>query len=164
MKRCRGLLVVLMLAGCASFDGRTLRPGQSTAGEVTGLMGVPAMELKRPNGDTWMYFPRHPFGRATYVATIGADGVLRGIEQRLNEQNIRSIGAGMRREEVLTLLGPPREVARLPRQQREVWEYPWTREITEMRILWVQFSDDGVVREALEMHDEKAQPGASARP
>ena len=161
MKCVPVMLAALLLSGCASFDGHTLVPGKATAAEVTALMGVPEMELKRPNGDTWLYFPRHPYGRATFVAAIGSDGVLRNIEQRLTEQNIHRISEGMRREEVSELLGPPREVSRLPRQQREVWEYPWRFAVTEMRILWVQFSDDGVVREVIEMHDEKAQPTAS---
>jgi hypothetical protein len=158
MKSAWGVLAVLLLASCASFDGHTLVPGKATAGDVTALMGVPAMQLKRLNGDTWLYFPHHPYGRATYVAIVGADGVLRGIEQRVNYWNIHKVHQGMRKEEVLALLGPPREISRLPRQQREVWEYPWRHAAAELRIMWVQFSDDGVVREIIEMHDEAAQP------
>jgi hypothetical protein len=158
MMRLSGLLAALLLAGCASFDGHTLVPGRATAKEVTTLMGEPALELKRPNGDTWLYFTRYPFGRATFVATLGPDHVLRGIEQRLNYWNIYAVKAGMRVEEVRALLGPPREITRLPRQQREVWEYPWRHAVHELRIMWVQFSDDGVVREVVEMHDDEAQP------
>jgi len=161
MTRMMCVIAALLLVGCASFDGHTLVPGKATAAEVTALMGVPPMELKRPHGDIWLYFPRHPFGRATFVAAIGPDGVLRSIEQRLTEQNIHKISVGMRRQEVNELLGPPREISRLPRQQREVWEYPWRFAVTELRILWVQFSDDGVVREVVEMHDEEAQPTAT---
>ena len=158
-----GLGALLLVSGCASFDGRTLEPGKSTARDVTGLMGEPGMVLKRPNGDTWMYFPRQPFGRATYVATIGPDGLLRAIDQRLTEGNIRKIAVGMRQDEVTELLGPPREMERFPRQQRDVWEYPWLDVWTEMRVLWVQFSYDGVAREVIEMHDNVAQPSADGR-
>ena len=149
---------LLLVAGCASFDGRTLVPGQSGAKEVTTLMGAPALELKRPNGDTWLYFTRYPFGRATFVATLGPDGVLRGIEQRLNYWNIYKIQAGMRTDEVRELLGPPREITRLPRKERDVWEYPWRHAVRELRVLWVQFSDDGIVREVVEMHDHENDP------
>jgi hypothetical protein len=158
MMRIGGFLAALLVAGCASFDGRGLQPGKATAAEVKARMGDPALELKRPNGDTWLYFTRYPFGRATFVATLGADNVLRGIDQRLNYWNIHAVRAGMRAEEVRELLGPPREITRLPRQQREVWEYPWRHAVRELRILWVQFSDDGVVREVVEMHDHEADP------
>ena len=158
MMRIGGFLAALLVAGCASFDGRGLQPGKATAAEVKARMGDPALELKRPNGDTWLYFTRYPFGRATFVATLGADHVLRGIDQRLNYWNIHAVRAGMRVEEVRELLGPPREITRLPRQQRDVWEYPWRHAVRELRILWVQFSDDGVVREVVEMHDHEADP------
>lgn len=161
MTRWTTLLVIVLLAGCASIDGHTLQPGKSSAKEVTTLMGAPAMERKRPNGDTLLYFPRHPWGRQTYVATIGPDGLLRGIEQRVTWQNIYGIRAGMRQDEVEDLLGPPREISRLPRQQRDVWEYPWWHANREKRILWVQFSDDGVVRETIERHDYRDEPEGS---
>jgi hypothetical protein len=151
-------LLVALLAGCASIDGRTLEPGKSTAKEVTSLMGEPAMDVKRPSGETLLYFPRHPWGRKTYVATIGPDGRLRGIDQRVTYDNIHSVRAGMRKEEVRELLGPPREITRLPRQQRDVWEFPWLHGNREKRVLWVQFSDDGVVRETIERHDYQDEP------
>ena len=34
-----------ILAGCASFDGRGLEPGKSSAAEVVALMGAPAEKL-----------------------------------------------------------------------------------------------------------------------
>jgi outer membrane protein assembly factor BamE (lipoprotein component of BamABCDE complex) len=157
LRSCAALLAVL-LAGCSTIDGRSLEPGKSTAKQVMAQMGVPAMEVKRPNGDTLLYFAHHPWGRLTYVATLDANGVLRGVEQRLTYDNIYGIRAGMRKEEVRELLGPPREVSRLPRQQREVWEYPWWLGNREKRVLWVQFSDDGVVRETVERHDYKDEP------
>jgi outer membrane protein assembly factor BamE (lipoprotein component of BamABCDE complex) len=157
LRTCVALLAVL-LAGCVSIDGRTLQPGKSTTKQVIAQMGEPGMEVKRPNGDTLLYFPHHPWGRLTYVATLDSKGVLRGVDQRLTYDNIYGIRAGMRKEEVRELLGPPREVSRLPRQQRDVWEYPWWLGNREKRVLWVQFSDDGVVRETVERHDYQDEP------
>lgn len=157
MMRIWWLLAVMLLAGCASYDGHTLVPGKASAAEVTALMGTPALELKRPNGETLLYFTRYPNGRENFVATIRADGVLHGIEQRLTRLNIRTLAVGMREDAVRELFGPPREISRLQRQQRNVWEYPW-RESREPRILWVQFSDDGLLREVIETHDYKADP------
>jgi hypothetical protein len=160
MRLVRVLLAALLLSGCASFDGRGLEPGKATEAQVRALMGPTALELKRPNGDTWLYFARHPLGRATFVATIGPDGVLRGIEQRLTYWNVHAVKEGMRMEEVRQLLGPPREVSHFERQKREVWEYAW-RDGPRARILWVQFSDDGVAREVIETNDREADPGAT---
>jgi hypothetical protein len=63
---------------------------------------------------------------------------------------------------VRELFGPPGEVSRLPRQQREVWEYKWLY-YDDKRVLWVQFSDDGIVREAINMHDYESDPVSGRR-
>ena len=158
MMRISSGLAALLLAGCALIPGRNLEQGKSTAVEVSAAMGAPALVLERPDGGRLLYFTHWPWGRLTYMASIGPDGVLRGFEQRLTYWNIHKVKAGMRRDEVRELLGPPFEISRLPRQQREVWEYPWLHAAREGRVLFVQFSDDGVVREAIEMHDYERDP------
>ena len=158
MMRALGFLAAMLAAGCAAFDGRTLTPGSSTAQEVASLMGAPALELKRPDGERLLYFERYLTGPAMFVARIGADGVLRSIEQRLVYPNIHAVKDGMRAAEVRELLGPPFSVSRLPRLQFDVWEYPWRHAVRELRVLWVHFSDDGVVRRVVEIHDDKRDP------
>jgi len=148
---------IALLAGCASYSGSSLAPGKSTRAEVEATMGRPAEVLSRPNGDTLLYYSRLPFGREIYVATVGSDGVLRGIEQRLTRQNIAKVAAGAQAKEVRELLGPPFRAVRMERMQRDVWEYPW-REVSDLRILWVQFAADGQVREVIEMHDYESDP------
>ena len=158
MSKIAGILAGLaLLAGCASFSGSSLVPGKSTRAEVEATMGRPAEVLSRPNGDTLLYYSRLPFGREIYVATVGADGMLRGIDQRLTRQNIARVASGTQAKEVRELLGPPFRVVRMARMERDVWEYPW-REIEDRRILWVQFSNDGQVREVIEMHDYESDP------
>jgi outer membrane protein assembly factor BamE (lipoprotein component of BamABCDE complex) len=158
MIRTAGMLIGLaLLAGCASFSGSNLLPGKSTRADVEATMGRPADVLSRPNGDTLLYYSRLPYGREMYVATVGSDGVLRGIEQRLTRQNIAKVASGAQAKEVRELLGPPFRSVHMSRMQRDVWEYPW-REIADLRILWVQFSSDGQVREVIEMHDYESDP------
>lgn len=163
MKLAWTLLAALLVVGCASIDGHTLVPGKSTAKEVTALMGAPALEMKRPDGELRYYFERYQTGPAMFVARIGADGVLRGIEQRLVYQNIHAVREGMRTAEVRELLGPPYSVSRLPRLQFDVWEYPWRHAVRERRVLWVHFADDGVVRRIVEMHDNERDPENDSR-
>ncbi len=159
MTRLLAAWLIVLLAGCAAYTGRGLEPGKATAGDVTALMGPPAMEVKRPNGDTWLYFPRNPWGRVTYVAALGPDGRLIDVEQRLTYDNIHSIKEGQRIEDVRLLLGPPREVWLMPRTGWPIWEYAWWFANKEMRVLWVYYSvDDGVVRRVTEQHDYNDQP------
>jgi outer membrane protein assembly factor BamE (lipoprotein component of BamABCDE complex) len=165
IKTAGTLIGLALLAGCASFSGSNLLPGKSTRAEVEATMGRPAEVLSRPNGDTLLYYSRLPYGREMYVATVGSDGVLRGIEQRLTRQNIAKVASGAQAKEVRELLGPPFRSVYMPVIQRDVWEYQW-HDVEEKRILWVQFARDGVVREVLEMHDFEAEPpsGHSEKP
>lgn len=164
MKPLLGVLLFLLVAGCASFDGRTLVPGKSDAKEVTSLMGAPSMELKRPDGGTHLYFDRQQTGPAMFVARIGADGRLAGIEQRLVYANIHSVKEGMRAQEVRELLGPPFSISRLPRLRHDVWEYPWRHAVRELRVLYVHFDDDGLARRIVERHDYERDPESGPFP
>lgn len=146
-----------LLAGCASFDGRTLTPGKSTRADVEATMGRPAEVLTRPNGDTRLYFSRLPFGREIYVATVGSDGVLRAIDRTLTRKNISGLKEGMTTAQVKELLGPPYRVVYMKLIDRDVWEYPW-RIVEDQRILWAQFSRDGLLQEVIEMHDFESDP------
>ena len=148
-----------LLAGCASFDGRSLTPGKSTRAEVEATMGRPAEVLTRPNGDTRLYFSRLPFGREIYVATVGSDGVLRGIDRTLTRKNIASLKEGMQAQQVRELLGPPYRSVYMKLIDRDVWEYLWT-DVSEMRKLFLQFSTDGILREkndSLDFDNDKSK-------
>ena len=106
MKR---LVLLLMLAGCASFEGAGLVPGQSTAADVESVY----------------YYPRLPWGYATYAARIGPDGRLVAIEQRLTPENIEKVKRGVTRaEEVRDLLGPPWQPMKQAWSGNEIWTYP----------------------------------------
>lgn len=160
MKSLRGSLSLLLVAACmpaGAVAAADLEPGKSTAQEVIAEMGKPALEVKRPNGDQLLYFEKYPWGRSVKAATIGPDGKLRGIEERLTKENIYSIKQGMREQEVRELLGPPREITENKRLKTTEWEYPWLEAAKEKRIFWVSFAD-GVVVKTVEMHDEVAEP------
>jgi hypothetical protein len=153
MKTLLASILALGLSACASYDGRGLVPGQSTAADVETLMGAPTERIAQANGDTLLFYSRLPFGRRMYAATIGSDGRLRGMDQRLTYQSIAKLVPNTSSaKEVRELLGPPYRAVRMNLQERDVWEYPW-QNYDDRRILWVQFSYDGVVREVIELHD-----------
>jgi hypothetical protein len=161
MPGLRGLVMAaatLLLAACASFDGRGLVPGQSTESQVLGLMGPPVESRQLPGGAKAHYFSRLFEGRAMFVATIGPDGVLQSLEQRLTRENIGKLVADQSTaDDVRALFGPPGAVGYLPLKPREWWEYKYY-DYYDRRILWVQFSPhDGIVREVLDMRDWAAE-------
>jgi hypothetical protein len=142
------------LAGCASFDGHSLVPGKSTAAEVEATMGPPHERYGAPGGDSvWMY-SRQPLGRRNFAVTVAPDGVVRSVEQRLTEANLRSLVAGQSTmQQARELLGPPWLVTRNDRMQRIVWSYKMYNLVDIEHTLHVQFSDDGLVREVLMLRD-----------
>jgi len=147
-----------LLSGCASYSGRGLVAGQSTAAEVEALMGKPAERIARPDGGSVLYYPHGPAGRETYAVSLGADGKVETIEQRLTDANIAKLMAGTSTtREARELFGPPARTTHLSRLQRDVWEYPMDSVATPY-ILYVQFSPDGIVREAFKMKDYSAMP------
>lgn len=156
-------MFVVLLPGCASFDGRDLVPGQSTAKEVEALMGVPTERLKLPDGDSTWYYARQPTGRMMYAVRFSPDGVMRSREQLLTERNlVRLARDSSTREQARAIVGPPWQVSRLERQQREVWEYTMLNAELNDYFLYLQFSDDGILREVMMLKDYAKEPGGDA--
>ena len=117
-------LLAICLAGCATYSGSGLVPGQSTVQDVEAVMGEPALVRDAPDGSQVLWYPRLPFGRESFAARIDPHGTLVSIEQRLDPQYIaRLIPDKSTAEDVLDTLGPPYKVYQYPRKQREAWEY-----------------------------------------
>ncbi|HUN67606.1 MAG TPA: hypothetical protein VMU46_02335 [Burkholderiales bacterium] len=165
MIRAKSLAMSLVLgaafvSGCASYDGRGLVPGKSTAAEVEQLMGAPAEKMVEPTGDSVWFYPRGPMGRHTYAVRVAPNGVMRDIEQRLTVENLSKLFAGeTTARDVRVLFGPPSRVFRNDRLQRDIWEYPMKNQIDMDYSLFAQFSYDGVLREALFLRDPKYDAG-----
>jgi hypothetical protein len=154
-------LTVVLLAGCAGYDGRTLVPGQSSAAEVEKLMGPVAEKRAAAGGETILWFPRLPYGRVSYAARIGKDDKLIAIEQRLTRENLDRLSLGVSREsDVRDLLGPPSRIDPFPRQERNAWTYH--AQGIEPQIIVTQFSKDGVLREAYMINDPDYQSQQSS--
>ena len=156
MKFGLSIAAILLAAGCAGYDGRGLVPGQSSAAEVEALMGPASDTRKAANGETVRYYSRLPAGRDMYAARIGPDGRLIAIEQRLTEEYVAKLRPGSSRaDDVRDVLGPPYRVDAFPRLEREIWTYP-AHGLTTDKLLIVQLSGDGVLREVFMMDDPQA--------
>jgi hypothetical protein len=157
-------IALLLLAGCASYDGRGLVPGQSTANDVQALMGTPADRLTAPNGDTVLYYPRGPAGMHTYAVHVSPGGVMRSIDQLLTVENLKKLVPGATTTaQVRADFGPPGRITRLDRQQRDVWEYRMRGADQDPYYLYVQLSGDGIVREVLFLKDYNSEPGGPGK-
>ena len=146
-------LLALCLGACASYDGRGLIPGQSGAADVEALMGRPAERIVNAAGETVWFYPHAPAGRDTFAVRMRPDGTLIAIEQRLVKQNLARVVPGRTTaKEVREFFGPPYQIWRGPVTHREVWDYPMLVD-NRMMNFFVDFSDDGIVREAYLLHD-----------
>ena len=147
-------LAFLVLAGCASYDGRSLTPGVSTAAEVEAVMGAAAERRTGPTGETVLWYPRPPY--ANYAARIGADGKLIAVEQRLSQENVDKLKPGASRAgEVRDLLGPPQRIERFARKQVDAWTYQVQG--FDAQLIVVEISPDEVVRTAYVFSDPDKQ-------
>ncbi len=100
------MLFALLLAGCASYSGRGLVPGEADRAAVVARMGQPALEWTQADGTRVLAYPRGPFGVHTFMVQIGPDGKLRRIDNVLDEAHFAGIRPGMGEEDVLHALGP----------------------------------------------------------
>lgn len=92
-----------------------------------------------------------------YAARIGPDGKLVALEQRLAPEYIAKIAPGRSRaEDARDLLGPTWSTERLPGLMRDVWGYPMLGS-PYRKMLYVQFSGEGVVREVIVMNDPRRE-------
>jgi hypothetical protein len=161
MKPLFAAAALLVLAGCASYDGRGLVAGRSTAAEVEGLMGQPREKLALKDGDTIWFYPRNPMGRDTYAVRVSPDGRVRSVEQTLTVENSARLVAGTSTtRDVREIFGPPNRVIRMGMQQRDAWEYFLYNGVQVPHTLYVQASADGIVREVFLVRDPSLDTGA----
>lgn len=156
MRRALAVCALWAIAGCASYSGYGLQPGVATRDDVIRVMGTPAQRTAAANGETVLWYPRLPYGRESFAARIAPDGKLVAIEQRLAREYFSQLKPNaMRRDDVLALVGPPYRITQFKRLDREVWDYPTPCFMT-CELLVVQFSPDGVMREAFRVQDPEA--------
>src|SRR4030088_1823185 len=98
----------VLIAGCASYSGRGLEPGQSTIEDVEAVMGSPTLVRESADGENTLLSPRLPLGRESFAARIDRDGTLVSLDQRLTAQNIARLRPNQSTaDDGLDILGPP---------------------------------------------------------
>ena len=148
-------LAAIGLYGC-DLALSDLKPGVSTGYEVRDRMGPPTMEWRNEDGSlTWEY-ARTPAGTVNYMIHIGADNILRSIEQVLTEENFARVRPGMTRDEIRHLLGKPAHVTRLDLKRQEVWDWKYKNPFPNIDTYFnVHFDQSGRVVETSRHEDPK---------
>lgn len=115
----------LLLAACASFDGRGLVVGQAVLDDVTRVMGRPKMEWAEADGSRQLAYPRGPMGAKTFMARLGPDGRLLKMENVLEPAFFSRIKSNMTPDEVVRVLGPsePSWTRYFAARDELVWEW-----------------------------------------
>lgn len=117
------LLSAIGVNACDYLNMKELEPGVSTALEVRDRFGEPGMEWRNGDGSiTWEY-SRQPEGTECFMITIGVDGVLRRIDQVLNEESFARVARGMNADEVRRLLGRAASSQFFALKNETVWEW-----------------------------------------
>ena len=125
MKTIVALICALVIAGCASYNGRGLKPGISTVDDVIQLMGQPAMRWQEPGGGELLAYPRGPAGFNTFMVMIDSKGVMSSLQGVLDMQHFALIRQDMTKDDVLRILGPsqPQWTVLFERRDELVWDW-----------------------------------------
>ena len=136
--------ILLAVAGCASYDGRTL-PSGAPESEVKGLMGAPAMEVPVSDGVTRLVYPKGPLGTQTFMADLGPDHRLIAVRNVLTDDVFDGIRAGMTEKDVLAAIGPPNRTMAFSLSNTHAWEYRYLDSWGYLAEFSVTFDANGVM-------------------
>jgi len=156
--------LVFFLAGCASYGGSNLKPGEATFPDVVATMGEPAMRWDDPEGRVQLAYPRGPSGTQTFMVFLGADGRLERIEKVLNSQHFALIENGKSDQAtVLRILGPsqPHWTAYFKARDELVWEWNFCDSWGQLARFDVLFdATSGIVRSSYQRPSPLGRGGA----
>lgn len=137
------MAALALLGGCSLPQPVTI--GDSEA-QVLAARGTPTHRYRIGNEELLEYMTG-PYGQATWMARMGADGRLISFEQVLTEEKFATIEIGSTtREDVLHTIGAPSERTWLRLSRLEVWTYPYRQYDIWDSLMHVHFDHSGIVR------------------
>ena len=163
LARRQCLVLALIIGACATKPN--LVPGQSTEADVRTALGAPTEVRALADGSRLLWYsrplPDTAYGSERMAVTLGPDGKLRSMEQRLAPQYIaKVVPEQTKASDVRDLIGPPSRAYARAGKSGEVWEYElqgFQRPLT----LYIEFSPDQVVQAVYTL--ERSSP-SSDRP
>jgi hypothetical protein len=155
-------LPAMLLAGCASYSGYGLKPGEARLDDVQALMGTPALRWQDADGSVQLAYPRGPLGFHTFMVMLGPNGRLQSIANVLEEESFARIRAGMSKEQVLRVLGPPEPSLTVYFKARDelVWDWRYCQIVGNPAHFLVLFDGtSGAVRSTMALAESSGHPG-----
>ncbi len=103
-----GAALAVLLAGCAlgRYSPSGVPAGASRE-DVLRVMGPPTATYTMPDGHVRLEYNHMPAGKQTFMVDLDASGHMAHWENVLDENHFAAIVAGMDRDDVLRLIGPP---------------------------------------------------------
>jgi hypothetical protein len=141
MTRLALLIPLLLAAACATPNAFV---GRSEA-DMRSQLGPPAGEDPNSDGTRTLAYPQGRLGTETYMVEVAAGGSVRSVRQALTDDTIMRIERGLTRDQVLRMIGPPREVMEFPRMAETSWEYYFIDTWGYRSHLYVNFNPAGIV-------------------
>ena len=140
------VFATLIVAACASYDGRGLQTGASEA-EVRGLMGQPAAEYPLAGGGKRLAYPKGPLGVETFMADLAPDGRLVQVSNVLTDGVFDGLRPGITEQDVLRTIGPPapNRTMHFPLSNTHAWEYRYMDTWGYISEFSVTFDANGVM-------------------
>lgn len=156
---CLALTLALGMAGCAGMLRSAPAIGDPLA-TVTAKFGQPTARYPAPGGGQLLEYATGPFGQATWMARIGADGRLASFEQVLTGEKFATLKIGTAtKTDVLHTLGRPAERSYLALPDLEVWSYRYKESGVWNSMMHVHFNRAGILHMMQNgpdpMHEEK---------
>ncbi len=158
MKILVSCVLALLVAGCASYGGRGLIPGEARGEDVIAAMGPPAMQWTDPNGSRVLAYPRGPAGVHTYMVHIGSDDRLRAIENVMDAKSFARVAPGTSKDQVLRILGPsqPQWTGYSRLRDELSWGWRYCDEWNQLARFFVLFDGSiGVVRSTMALREDQ---------
>jgi len=152
-------LAAMLVAACASYSGRGLQPGASTGADVRRIMGEPVKICPLSGGlQNWIY-PRGPAGLHTFNAHLDKEGVLRSLENVLEESGFARVVKGTsRKDDVLCIFGPPMAQSYFKARSELVWDYRFRDPWGYPSRFHVLFDDAGIVTGTMQIREDVPSP------
>lgn len=160
MKFAVRLLLIGFLAalqGCSILIPAQVNVGDTEA-QVIAKRGQPTHRYQ-DGEDHLLEYATGPWGQATYMARISADGRVISFEQVLTSQKFASIRIGeATKDDVLRTVGAPSDTSYLALSDLEVWSYPYKENGVWNSLMHIHFDKSGIVRKVLNGPDPRFDP------
>ena len=136
-------VLVLAALACACTSPGSLVGGSEA--DLRAKMGAPRGEYANADGSRTLSYPTGPLGTETYMAEVAPGGQVRAVRNALNDETFNRINPGMTRDEVLRLIGPPRDSSKFARLDQDSWEYYFQDTWGYRALFFVNFDPRGIV-------------------